>query len=719
MAKPRKPSAALRTLCKLHHVQPSYAGSGGKRIAASAEALVAILSGLGVDASTPSKIDRAIARRVKAMRSRVLEPVTVAWKGKLALTLRLNGKSPKHIDVTIEPEAGETVELRVPADRFITKTKKDGLGEPEELTTIKLPGTLPMGYHTARVTVGRTEHETRVLSAPTECFRHDEERLAGAWGLFCPTYALRSERDTGCGDLTELRRAAAWSASQGGKVIATLPLLSVYLDEPFEPSPYSPVSKLFWNELFLDAEATQEFDKTPKAKRRVASAGYRKEKDALRAGSLVQYRRQAALRRSVVEHLAQRFFEKGGMESPEMQAYLEANPLAPRYARFRAVMERQQRDWSDWSERLRSGKFRKGDFDPAAEQYHLYAQLRTSEQLDALQNDMQDRDGLLYLDLAVGVRGDGFDAFINPSVFANALSVGAPPDSSFHRGQDWGFPPMHPDALREDRYAYFIDTVRAHMQRCDVLRLDHVMAFYRLFLVPSGIGLDARSGAYVHFNADEQLAIYSIESHRNACMIVGENLGTVPPQVEKALDKHKMGPLYVGQYEAKANAKKAIGDVRPRSVASCNTHDMAPFAKWWDGSEADDRMAVGLVNEETADQEKAWKANLREKMTAYFEKKGEVAGEHAGQVRDAVHKHLASGPCDFMLVNIEDLWLESHCQNIPGTVDEHPNWRHRLRYELDEIAADSDVEAQLSMIDAARQKAPQPKATTATATSSR
>ena len=361
-------------------------------------------------------------------------------------------------------------------------------------------------------------------------------------------------------------------------------------------------------------------------------------------------------------------------------------------------MERQRRTWADWSPRLQEGKFRYDDFASAAARYNLYAQFRFQDQLGDIAQDMDDRNGLLYLDLAVGVRGDGFAAFQNPGLFAHKLSVGAPPDPTFLRGQDWGFPPMLDDALREDRYTYFRHTIRNHMRFCGALRLDHVMAFYRLWMVP--LGFESTHGLYAHYHMDEQIAVYAIESHKNRCQIVGENLGTVPTQVEKALDKHKMGPLYVGQMSMWDDTE-AFSPVRSNAVASSNTHDMAPFMKFWDGSEADDRHEVGLIDERQADNERTERAELRERVTKRLAKSGEIRKGAPDEIRDALHRHIAQGDAAFTLINTEDLWLETGTQNIPGTTDEHPNWRRRLRYELDDIASDHDIARQLDMIDEA------------------
>ncbi|MEO1128701.1 MAG: 4-alpha-glucanotransferase, partial [Planctomycetota bacterium] len=581
-----------------------------------------------------------------------------------------------------------------------TTTKKGPDGEPEILTTLRLPGTLPMGYHRLRITIGRTEHAALIISAPVKSYRPDIDSCDHEWGLFCPMYALRSERSLGCGDLSDLRTLANWQAGLGGRVVGTLPMLAVYLDEPFDPSPYSPVSRLFWNELFIDPTRAPEFDICPEAQKRMRSTAFKRELSSLTGTALVQYRRAMALRRSVLEPLAERFFSSKQDASYDFTRFQEDNPLARPYAKFRAVMERQRVDWLDWSQRLRDGSFRSNDYDPANERFHLYVQYLFTRQLEDLTDDMRADDGLVYLDLPVGVRQDGFDVFRYPELFTSDVSVGAPPDPYFTSGQRWGFPAMLPDRMREQEYEYLIASLRNHMRHCDYLRLDHVMAFYRLFWIADG--LEARDGVYVHYPDEELWAILSLESHRNRCRLVGENLGTVPPRVNKALSKHEMGPLFVGQYEIQPNAARAMRPVTPGSVASANTHDMPPFSKFLSGDDIDERVELGMFDPALQDKEHAIRERQVRALSTFMRKNGLLRQDDAASMRDAVMSYLADSDADFLLVNIEDLWLENHWQNVPGTTDEYPNWRHKLRLDFEAMRDDPDIERLLRRIDELR-----------------
>jgi 4-alpha-glucanotransferase len=416
----------------------------------------------------------------------------------------------------------------------------------------------------------------------------------------------------------------------------------------------------------------------------------------------VQYRRQATLRRSVVEPLAERFFASGGPTSEAYRTFVRENPMAPSYARFRAMVERNGAKFEEWPEKARGGRLEPGDVDAAAERYHLYAQFAFQRQFGAITERMREGGGIVYLDLPVGVRGNGFDVWKNPGLFASAAMVGAPPDPYFTSGQKWGFPPMRPDVMEETGFAYMIDSVRHFMRWSDVLRLDHVMAFHRLFWIPRG--MEAKDGVYVGYPEEPLWAILCLESHRNQCRLVGENLGTVPPAVERATKRHGIGSLYVAQYEAQPKVTAALRSVPKTVVASVNTHDMPPIATWLDGGDVDDRIGLGIFAKELREKDHAGREKVRSALESFLRKKGYLHTTGAGATRHAIHTYLAASDAETVLVNIEDLWLERHWQNVPGTSDVYPNWRHRLKHSLEQLEDDRDIARQLDDIERARAK---------------
>jgi 4-alpha-glucanotransferase len=261
---------------------------------------------------------------------------------------------------------------------------------------------------------------------------------------------------------------------------------------------------------------------------------------------------------------------------------------------------------------------------------------------------------------------------------------------------------MHPEAMEDSGFAYMIDSIRHFMRWSDVLRLDHVMAFHRLFWIPRG--MDAKDGAYVGYPEEPLWAILCLESHRNRCRLVGENLGTVPAAVVRAMKRHGIGSLYVGQYEAQPKATAALRPVPTDVVASLNTHDMPPIATWLDAGDVDDRISMGMFAEELRDKDHKAREKTRAALESFLRKKGHLHATGLGATRHAIHTFLAASDAEVMLVNIEDLWLERHWQNVPGTSDVYPNWRHRLKMTLEQLEDDRDIARQLDDIERARAK---------------
>lgn len=698
----------LRELSRLHGLRGTYVDAKDRPVRVPTENLARILELMGVETRDPGS---AIAARRAELEGRRAPEATAAWDGRLATPLRLGDRPTGRLAcrIEIDPEApwegGGAIEWTVDAQHLPARLgEKPGAdeGETEPVRVLTCPTALPIGYHTLRVGFAGLDWTTTVISTPARSYGHGPEVCDHEWGLFCPLYALRTGRDTGCGDLTDLRALARWQRSRGGRVAATLPLLAVYLDEPFDPSPYAPVSKLFWNEVFVDPSLAEDFASCAGARERVASEGFRREVESLRSGEMVQYRRQAQVRRSVLEPIAERFFASGGEDRPSFASFVERTPDARSYARFRAVVERQRSGWTEWTDALRGGRLHAGDYDERAERYHLFAQYEAVRQLDLLHEEMSGEGSLLYLDLPVGVRENGFDVWRWPDLFVRGISVGAPPDPFFTKGQRWGFPPLHPDRVTSgDGLAYVIRSLRNHMRWSDFLRLDHVMGFYRLFLAP--VDADAKDGAYVHYPDEALFAVLCLESHRNRCRLVGENLGTVPEHVNAAMERHGMAPLYVAQYEVGPESE-SVSPVPAGCVASLNTHDMPPFAKYFSGADVADRVSMGIFDAEQAEEERSSRGSATGVLERSLRESGKLGpgAADAGAVRDATMRHLADSDAAFVLANIEDLWLETQWQNVPGTVDEYPNWRRRLRYELDEMSGSEDVARQLGELERIR-----------------
>jgi 4-alpha-glucanotransferase len=543
--------------------------------------------------------------------------------------------------------------------------------------------------------------EGMVICSPVEAYTGPEkERL---WGIFLPLYAIDSERSWGS-DFTDLESLSAWVKRVGGEVVGTLPLLAAFLDEPCEPSPYAPASRLFWNEFYVDLTRIPELERCPGARAILNSSEFKNKLKSLRSAALIDYRREMGLKRKVMYELARAFISERSERETAFERFKEANPQVEDYARFRATCERRRSPWVVWPERLRDGHLRPEDYDEHARRYHLYVQWLAQEQLCRVAEQARASGLGLYLDLPLGVHPHGYDVWRERDLFAMEACGGAPPDSVFTQGQNWGFPPIHPDRIREADYRYMIAMVRHHLKYAGFLRIDHAMGLHRLFWVPKG--LEPRQGVYVRYRAEELYAILSLESHRHQALIVGENLGTVPAYVNTAMARHNLKRMYVVQYELKPAVHRALPPVPRGSVASLNTHDMRPFATFLEGMDIQDRIKMGLLGKAGARSERRRRRILQRALLTFLRKRGWLPSRTSDPeaALKACLSFLSASNAGVVLINLEDLWLEREPQNIPSTRDESPNWQRKARYSFEQFSRMPEVLEVLREVDRLRKR---------------
>ena len=702
----------LHRLARLHGIQASYTDGCGVRRRASPESVHSLLQALGAPLPTlrPCDLAAATAARLRAVWMRPVEPVLVAWSGRRAgFLLRL-------------PETARGIlarcRLRLEDGRTRSWTVRSGRGAPAvESGTVDgtryvarrglLPAGLPDGYHDLHVEIGDRTWSALVVAAPVRAYDAGER----SWGAFLPLHALHSARSWGVGDFGDLDALATWVGARGGRTVALLPALAGFLGEcPFEPSPYLPVSRLFWNELHVDPRRLPEFDRCGPARRVVDSPAFRRRVDALRAESLVDYREAMAVRRQVIELLARSIDERPDRRRDELRAWVEQRPVAQEYAAFRAICERLQRPWPAWPAALPAEEIHVEAADRDAIRYHLYAQWAAARQIAELAKDAGARGVGLYLDVPVGVHPDAFDVWRHPALFARGAALGAPPDPLFADGQDWSAPAPHPEAARQDRYAYFRAGLAHQMTHATAVRLDHVMGLHRLFWIPRGG--EAADGAYVRYPADELYAIVCLESHRHRTRVVGENLGTVPGYVNAALSRHGLAQLHVAQFGIAPGAANPLARVPRRAFACVNTHDTPTFAGFLAGRDIDGRVERGVLDAGLAEEEHRRRreavAALRGALGRGVRPATDAPAPPPEEAADldflwACLERLARGEAGMVIVNLEDLWLEPQPQNVPGTGPrEYPNWRRKAGHSLETLTKLPEVVEALRRIARAR-----------------
>jgi len=668
-----KPLRGLQKLAEQYGIQTAYRDMGGRTHLASPEVLLATLKFLGCPIATVADLPESIRMWQQATWQRCVEPVIVMWEG---MPGRIRFRIPlKHsesiLGCHLEFEEGGVLDLEMPIAQLRTTDQARVEGVSYLQKELVIPKALPWGYHQALFEVQGKFFKSTLIVSPRKAFvAVPGKRL---WGVFLPLYALSSQQNGGSGNVMDLGRVSQWMSSQGGRVIGTLPMLSSFFREQFEPSPYSPVSRLFWNEFYIDVQHLPEGVSREKKSLTLLGNVAR-----LRHNGQVDYRRQMALKRRILERAAGHFFNASRTRSFQaFERFVAARPRLQEYARFRAVSERKRTPWTAWPASLQKGLFRKNDFDTRVVQYHLYVQWVIDQQLKKLSHSMRTRGHSLYLDFPLGVHPHGYDVWCERESFVQEASCGAPPDPTFRSGQDWGFPPLHPEAIREEGYRYYIDCIRHHLQYAKLLRIDHVMGYHRLFWVPRGF--QVRDGVYVRYHHEEFYAILALESHRHRALVAGENLGTVPPEVHSTMDRHALQKLFVIQYELFEDRKKSF--VIPENVvASLNTHDMLPFTAFWKTLQAKDktRLLRFLGLSQTA-------AYTAERMVQ--------------EVLRAVLKRLSRSRARILLVNLEDLWGETQPQNVPGTGKENPNWRRKMAYPFEQWSRRHDVRSLLKEVD--------------------
>ncbi len=673
----------LLSLARAYGLETAYVDAEGRPREADPEVLLAALRALGASLDSVAGAKEALrARRLEKFR-RAVEPVCVHWRGEpLEIEITLpEAEGENLLRAELRTEGGERRRLELAPDRASTQERHqvEGISFLKRRWRFEAPP--DPGVHSILLEASGRRMEAALISAPPRAYAPPEPE-GRRWGLFLPLYALHREAEGGAGDFGDLEALMAWTRDQGGHALGTLPFLSSFLDEPCDPSPYSPVSRLFWNEFYLDLEKIPELAASPEARALLNSPEWRERLKAARQSRHVDYRGQMAMKRRVLEHLARTFFANPGARRSAFGAFRKDHPQAEDYARFRATEERLGTTWTQWPERLRTGGLEAGDFSEAARRYHLYVQWQAETQVAALAQTARDLDLRLYLDLPLGIHPQGYDAWRERGLFAAGVSVGAPPDAFFARGQDWGFPPPLPERSRAQGHAYFRAALRRPLSAAGMLRIDHVMGLHRLFWIPKGFS--PREGCYLRYPAEELYALLCLESHRARCLLVGEDLGTVPPELRPAMARRGLLRCHVASFELRPDGQAPFGTAPPDSVASLNTHDMPTFAGFWEGRDLEDRHVLGLMDEAAWALETKRRRELRNALETYFGP-GEAGGEssHLQALLHGCLRHLAASEAAWLLINLEDLWGELEPQNVPGTSWERPNWLRKAAYPLD------------------------------------
>ncbi|MDR5883309.1 4-alpha-glucanotransferase [Caballeronia sp. LZ032] len=685
-----------------------------------------LLEKLGLPCGNATQIKQSMAAIDAETSGRKLPPLITAEVDRaIALPVSAAKSGARY---RIELESGEVIDGRFTSPK----------GETALLSPIAEPG-----YHTLVI----NDHRTTLAVAPARCYTIDDawralDDDAGSapplWGVAAQVYGLRRNGDGGIGDFTALASLATQTARRGGHAVAISPMHAMFSAEPNKFSPYSPSSRLFLNVAHVDPAAVLG---APAVRAVVERLGLADELRALEELTLIDWPRASQARLAILRALFDTFSQDHDSAfAKDFAAFVEdgGRPLED-HARFEALQavqlaENGEGHWRNWSEALRDPRSEAvAEFASANRRevdFYLFTQWLAAKGLLHAQHAARDAGMAVGLvaDLAVGCDSAGSHAWSYRDEMLTGVSVGAPPDLFNQAGQSWGLTTFSPRAMRTQGFSAFIDMLRCAFKCAGGIRIDHILGLRRLWLVPEGES--AKDGAYLRYPLEDLLRLIALESWRHRAIVVGEDLGTVPPGFTERLQEHGLLGIRVLWFEREVDGP---GFKPPREwdsgvTATTTTHDLPTVAGWWRGEDivwrskigqtmarADGRDAVEVALEERGDdREHLWRA---------FQEAGiapadvEAPGVDNPPVDEAL-AFVAATPAPLVTYPLEDLLALVDQPNLPGSIDEHPNWRRRLALPVDELFLDDTFADRLLAADTARKRSAQPNEPTSNPTDS-
>ncbi len=681
------------------------------------EAEKGVLRSLGVDVSSDQSLERALAERQWRNWSSPLPPTIVAGQQPpLNIPVQIpEGLETATATIEIRFESGMSARFDIPLATAPTLEKARVRDRQFLRKQLRWPGEVCLGYHALSLKIGQQLNaNARLIIGPDRAYEPEWLANRKAAGLGVSLYALRSSRNWGCGDFTDLQRFTDWAARELSiSFIGLNPLHAIPNREPFNTSPYLPNCSYYRNPIYLDVEKVEDLAASQWAQRLLACQRLRDEIAALRSTSLVEYERVYSLKLRFLKVLFRQFLMEFHHNTPralEFRAYIEREgDLLQRFATHSALdetMHKRNRDvwnWPAWPE-----QYRKPDSNATLEfaakhwrsvLFHKYVQWQIAVQLEAAQKYAR-KKGLrigLYHDLALATDRFGCDLWSHRDFYVAGCRVGSPPDNFAPKGQDWAFPPPNSERHYFDSYRLFTESIRRSCQYGGALRIDHVMRFFRLFWIPDG--MDATQGTYVRDRFEDLVRILALESVRNKVIVIGEDLGTVPDLVRETLSRFGMLSYRLFYFEQDKKGKFRRPQEYPRqALVSVATHDLPTLAGFWANRDIEARRSAGVLSDDAAyygmleDRAKE-KQKILDLLVSlgllpdWFPRNAADIRELTGELHNAVVGFLASTPSELMMLNQEDLFKETEQQNLPGTTAEYPNWRRKMTYAIEDLSA--------------------------------
>ena len=722
----------LELLAKKRGIGQEYTDIWGKTTRISPENKRAILSAMGYEVSEPEVLAEQIAHDDLAYCQQILDPVYVRrQQPEFQIVCRLPAGSDLRLSWRIEQESGEQLQGTV----VITDSQKVKSFQYNELLfseySVTIQHNIPCGYHRL---VLLSENEAQILAgssliiAPANCFHPGFiQQNQKCWGPSVQLYSLRSQRNWGIGDFTDLKALLRGVAAWGADFVGLNPIHALYPANPGACSPYSPSSRRWLNIIYIDVEAIPEFQANPDLRKALDAAEEQEQLAQLRAVEWVDYRAVFAFKLRWLRQV----FENSDLSTRTERGKALADYISSggdsllQMATFDALQNTLYAGGLDaWGPPVWPDAYR--EYNSAAVKtwiashqldirFYLFLQWVADQQMaeaEQLAKGLGMKVGL-YRDLAVGVSEGSCEIWANKDLYCPKASIGAPPDPLGPQGQNWGLPPIDPVRLYQSAYQPFIELVRANMRGCGALRIDHVMGLRRLWWVPPGA--PSSMGAYVYYPVDDLLAILALESHRQRCLVIGEDLGTVPPEMRTLLHDNGIYSYKVFFFErAQDGGFYSPSHYPEQAMSALTTHDMPTLRGFWHCDDLSLGRDLGLYPDEEKLQDL-----YRERHSAkqaildslrwhgilpdHIEHDVSWVGMNAA-LSHALQVHMGRGNSALFSTQLED-WLEMDKPvNVPGTSYEYPNWQRKLSRDLESFLNDPALAALADRLTNARKQ---------------
>lgn len=732
----------LQALALRAGLLPYWTDAWNQPQSVSDDALRRVLNGLGLPCATTGQCEASRAWLAADDAAHALPPLVTAERGKPVAVPWPHTLPQRSYRLTLEDGAIVTG-TAVRGNHHSARTS-DG--------AMLLPAIDVCGYH--RLELG--DAHTVLAVAPPRCYgvadalRHAGRagELSRPWGLAVQLYSLRRGAASGMGDLTALAQCCVSAAAAHADAVAINPLHAGFAALPVRFSPYAPSSRLFLNPLYADPAVL--FGQ-PAVDAAIAALGAGEALAALEARTEIDWLALTPLRYAILQWLWQRretllpraalddcaaFRTRGGTALHAHACYeaIQAQRLAESAT---GMNHNAAPDWRCWPVTLRSpadaavAAFAQAHADDVA--WHAFLQWIAADGLARAQRAARDAGMAVGIvsDLAVGADPGGSQAWTRQQEILAGVHAGAPPDVYNPLGQDWGVAVFSPRGLRRHGFAAFLEMLRANLAHAGGLRIDHVLGLARMWLVPAGA--PASDGAYLRYPLEDLLRLVALESWRHRAIIIGENLGTVPPELNAALSARGVLGIDVLWFQREEDSAAAdtggeappprqAGDTvpaflppdqwPPQAVATTSTHDLPTVRGWWAGRDLEWRARLGLLAPgETIEQAQAGRGRERGALWQALCDAGLCSGPEPGPAHaplDAVLAWLGTARTALRVVPLEDLLGVAEQPNLPGTTSVHPNWQRRLDADVRALADSPEVRARAEAVRSGRHGARPP-----------